>query len=96
LEAADIKPYPVERAKIVKAEWFWSSIQIEACADESSYLYDCRQNDEINNSIGTPSSFTSPTGLGLSFSDADGTTPRSGTPGSASRRKRKRMRDLVT
>ncbi|CAL8111532.1 unnamed protein product [Orchesella dallaii] len=96
LEAGDMKLYPVERAKIVKAEWFWSSIQIEACADESSYLYDCRQNDEINNSIGTPSSFTSPTGLGLSFSDADGTTPKSGTPGSASRRKRKRMRDLVT
>lgn len=82
----------MERAKVVKAEWFWSSIQIEACADEASYLYnESRQTEEFSTSIGTPSSFTSPTGC---FSD-DERTPTSGTPGSASRRKRKRLLDLI-
>lgn len=92
MEAAEKKLLPIERAKVVKAEWFWSSIQIEACADECSYLYnEARQTEDFNNSIGTPSSFTSPSGC---FSD-DERTPNSGTPGSASRRKRKRIRDLI-
>ncbi|XP_035715238.1 protein ECT2 isoform X2 [Folsomia candida] len=85
-----------DRAKVLKAEWFWTSIQIEACADENLYLLNREFNsdDTLNNSVGTPNSFTSPA---LHFSDTDG----GGTPVSQSssvpRRKRKRlMREFVS
>jgi len=83
-----------EKAKILKAEWFWTSIQIEACADENAYQFDkAYGEDTLNNSIGTPNSFSSPLGP---MSDTDGGTPTSGTPGSIGRRKRKRlMKDFM-
>ena len=98
-EAAKQAEFGSERAKVLKVEWFWNSIQIEACSDERLYLLDGRASshgvsfdlDHTIRSLGTPASFTSPTGP---VSETDG-TPKSGTPGSTGRRKRKRMREYV-
>ena len=36
VEAGEI-PYAPSRVSLVKQQWFWESIQIEACADEQLY-----------------------------------------------------------
>lgn len=43
LEDQCVKEKPPDcpsKAKVVKAEWFWASIQINACANEGLYLYE--------------------------------------------------------
>jgi len=90
-----------EKAKVLKAEWFWTSIQIDACADETPYLMlDCKNSDDQGNTSAlTPVSFMSPP---MGSSDGGPGTPGSaGTPESVteasggSRRKRKRGRELL-
>ena len=34
------KPSGCAEAYVLKAEWFWASVQNEACADEKDYLFD--------------------------------------------------------
>ena len=58
---------------VVKVEWFWASIQMDACAEEKLHLYSS-----------DPNSYLSPGGALFS----------PGTPGSASR-KRKRRKDAI-
>ena len=58
---------------VVKVEWFWASIQMDACAEEKLHLYST-----------DPNSYLSPGGALFS----------PGTPGSASR-KRKRRKDAI-
>ena len=58
---------------VVKVEWFWASIQMDACAEEKLHLYSS-----------DPNSYVSPGGALFS----------PGTPGSASR-KRKRRKDAI-
>ncbi|CAG7838459.1 unnamed protein product [Allacma fusca] len=98
VEASRQAEFGSERAKVLKVEWFWNSIQIEACSDEKLYLLDGRGNhgtsfdlDLTMRSVGTPASLTSP----CPISDTDG-TPKTGTPSSTGRRKRKRMREFVS
>lgn len=31
---------PPPKARVVKAEWFWASVQDEICADEKEYLFE--------------------------------------------------------
>lgn len=38
-----------QQASIVKAEWFWASVQNESCVDEKDYLFeDVRMHNEFN------------------------------------------------
>ncbi|XP_030754875.1 protein ECT2 isoform X4 [Sitophilus oryzae] len=64
------------RAFVVKAEWFWTSVQKEYSLDEKEYLFD----DYIEHAIATP---------GVRRDS------RTGTPSSASRRKRKRIHETL-
>lgn len=41
--------------KVVKQEWFWASIQVDACADTALYLFK-QPSEELLKSSGTPSS----------------------------------------
>ena len=58
---------------IVKVEWFWASIQMDACAEEKLHLYS-----------DTASNYLSPSGTMFS----------PGTPGSTSRKRKRRKEAL--
>lgn len=80
-----------QKALVLKSEWFWSSIQIDACADEQMYLMDPPVEETVNCSIGTMS-FSSPMGI-LTLSDQE--TPKSECVLlSGGRRKRKRAQQF--
>lgn len=88
-----------DRAKVLKAEWFWTSIQIEACADENQYTVlgagGGRESSSFNEDTLLNSSSACSPAAGP-FSDTDG-TPNTPVVASANRRKRKRlMREFVS
>lgn len=34
------KPQGAPKTYVIKAEWFWTSVQKQVCLDEKEYLYD--------------------------------------------------------
>ncbi|XP_047735448.1 protein ECT2 [Hyalella azteca] len=104
LEDQRVKEKPPDcppKAHVVKAEWFWASIQINACANESLYTFEVPVGERGPGGVTSPrnSTTTPASGMGGGGGAAAAGGERGGlfspaTPRSRSRR-RKRLRETM-